>query len=64
LRPSLAVARRNSSLNDYYYGVLPGEARASRPAYLPASGVDWTLGLFAYYEMTIPTRRSMSASAS
>jgi outer membrane protein len=52
LRPSLAVARRNSSLNNYYYGVRPGEARADRPAYLPGSGYDWTLGLFGYYEMS------------
>ncbi|MDB5910339.1 MAG: MipA/OmpV family protein [Massilia sp.] len=52
LRPSVAVAHRNSGLNNYYYGVQPDEARAGRPAYLPGSGVDWTFSLFGYYEMT------------
>jgi outer membrane protein len=52
LRPNLTVARRSASLNNYYYGVRPSEATPTRPAYLPGSGVDWTLGLAAYYEMT------------
>jgi outer membrane protein len=52
LRPSVAVARRSANLNNYYYGVRSVEARADRPAYMPGSGVDWTLGLFGYYEMT------------
>jgi outer membrane protein len=52
LRPSAAVARRNASLNNYYYGVRADEARADRPAYLPGSGYDWTLSLFGYYEVT------------
>jgi len=52
LRPSVAMARRNSALNNYYYGVRGSEARADRPAYLPGAGVDTTVSLFAYYEMT------------
>ncbi|WLI90457.1 MipA/OmpV family protein [Massilia sp. R2A-15] len=52
LRPSIALAHRNSSLNNYYYGVRPGETRADRPAYQPGPGVDLTLGLFGYYEVT------------
>lgn len=52
LRPSVALARRNSALNNYYYGVRADEARADRPAYLPGAGVDYTVGLFAYYEMS------------
>ena len=52
LRPSVALAHRNASLNNYYYGVRAGEARADRPAYLPGSGVDWTPGLFGYYELS------------
>ena len=52
LRPSVALAYRNSSLNNYYYGVRPSEARPGRPAYLPNAGVDFTLGLFGYYEVT------------
>jgi outer membrane protein len=56
LRPSVALAHRNASLNNYYYGVGAAQARADRPAYLPGSGVDYTLGLFAYYEMSLRWR--------
>lgn len=52
LRPSAAVAHRNASLNDYYYGVRADEAIIGRPAYQAGSGFDWTLSLFGYYEMT------------
>ncbi|HEU4375610.1 MAG TPA: MipA/OmpV family protein [Telluria sp.] len=51
-RPSAAVARRNATLNNYYYGVRADEARPDRPAYLPGGGYDWTLSLFGYYEIT------------
>jgi outer membrane protein len=52
LRPNLTVARRSANLNNYYYGVPQSEATALRPAYMPGAGTDWTLGLYAYYEMT------------
>lgn len=52
LRPSVALARRNANLNNYYYGVRSIEARADRPAYSPGSGTDYTLGLSAYYELS------------
>lgn len=52
LRPSLTVAARNARLNNYYYGVLPGEATATRPAYEPGSGINTTLGLHASYAMS------------
>ena len=52
LRPNLTVARRSANLNNYYYGVPLSEATALRPAYMPGAGTDWTLGLYAYYEMT------------
>lgn len=52
LRPNLTVARRSANLNNYYYGVRPEEATALRPAYAAAAGVDWTLGLYGYYEIT------------
>jgi outer membrane protein len=52
LRPNLTVARRSANLNNYYYGVPLAEATALRPAYMPGAGIDWTLGLYAYYEMT------------
>jgi outer membrane protein len=52
LRPSVALARRNAALNNYYYGVRSSEARADRPAYLPGAGLDTTIGLFGYYELS------------
>ena len=52
LRPSLSVAARDARLNNYYYGVRPGEATATRPAYEPGSGINTTLGLFGTYELT------------
>lgn len=52
LRPSWTVSRRNSTLNNYYYGVRPQEATSWRPAYQPGAGTDWTFALYGYYEMT------------
>ncbi len=52
LRPAIAMARRNARLNNYYYGVLPNEARADRPAYQPGAGTDWSLALYGYYNIT------------
>jgi outer membrane protein len=51
-RPSWTVAHRSANLNDYYYGVRPGEATPARPAYLPGSGTDWTTALYGYYDMS------------
>ena len=51
LRPSLSLAARSARLNNYYYGVLPGEATATRPAYAPGSGVNTTLGLYGSYAL-------------
>ena len=52
LRPSLTLAARSAKLNNYYYGVRPGEATATRPAYEPGSGINTTLGLYATYELS------------
>lgn len=51
-RPSWTVARRSANLNNYYYGVRPGEAAPGRPAYKPGSGTDWTTALYGYYELS------------
>lgn len=51
-RPNITVARRNAALNNYYYGVQAGEATALRPAYLPGGGVDVSVGLYGYYDLT------------
>lgn len=52
LQPNLTVALRNARLNNYYYGVLPAEATATRPAYGAGSGVNATLGLFGSYDIS------------
>lgn len=52
LRPSLTVAMRDSRLNNYYYGVQPGEARPDRPAYAPGSGINTSIGLYGSYDLT------------
>lgn len=52
LRPSLTVAARDARLNNYYYGVRPGEATGTRPAYAPGNGINTTLSLDAVYELS------------
>ena len=51
-RPALTLSRRSANLNNYYYGVRPLEARATRPAYEPGAGNEWSFNLYGYYEMT------------
>ncbi len=52
LQPSATVSLRSSELNNYYYGVRPGEATAIRPAYMPGAGTDVWLGLIGHYEFS------------
>ena len=52
VRPYVTLSWRDATLNDYYYGVLPGEATASRPAYAPGSGVNADFGIYADYRLT------------
>ena len=47
-----ALAWRDATLNNYYYGVLPGEATATRPAYEPGSGMNVDFGVYADYRLT------------
>ena len=63
LRPSVSVAFRNAKLNDYYYGVLPGEATASRPAYAPGAGVNSQVGLYGSYDLSQRWRLLAGVSA-
>src|SRR5262245_15808049 len=51
-RPYATLAYRNAKLNDYYYGVRPGEATAARPAYEPGAGANLELGVQAAYRLT------------
>ena len=52
LRPSVTLAWRNAKLNDYYYGVTPGEAIAGRPAYSAGAGLNASVGLYGSYQMS------------
>lgn len=52
LQPHLTIAARDSSLNNYYYGVRQSEATAARPAYEPGRGVNAEIGLSAVYRIS------------
>lgn len=52
LAPLVTLSFRDSRLNNYYYGVLPDEVTAERPAYNPGSGVNATAGVNARYDLT------------
>ena len=52
LRPSLGLALRDARLNNYYYGVRPGEATPGRAAYSPGTGLNTTLGLYGSYDLS------------
>lgn len=51
-RPSVSISMRDGKLNNYYYGVLAGEATAARPAYAPGSGTNVALNLYGSYNLT------------
>lgn len=63
VRPQMMLAVRDSNLNDYYYGVRPGEATALRPAYHAGSGVNTQLGLYGAYSLTERWRLLAGVSA-
>ena len=63
LRPSLTVAFRDAKLNNYYYGVLPGEATPGRPAYAPGAGVNTSVGLYGSYDVSQRWRLLAGVSA-
>ncbi len=52
LRPNLVLMQRSARLNDYYYGVRADEATASRPQYMPGAGIDASLGVVGYYDLS------------
>jgi len=63
LSPYFMLAARDARLNDYYYGVLPSEAAADRPAYSPGGGVNTTVGLNARYDLALRWHFVAGASA-
>jgi outer membrane protein len=52
LIPYAIVSGRNAKLNGYYYGVLPSEATADRPAFSAGGGVNAEVGVNARYDLT------------
>ena len=62
IKPDVSVSWRDAALNNYYYGVLPGEATAARPAYTPGAGFQSQLGLYGTYDMTQRWRLLTGAS--
>ena len=63
LRPSLGLALRDGRLNNYYYGVRPGEAAPGRAAHAPGAGLNTSLGLFGSYDLTERWRLLAGVSA-
>ncbi len=63
LQPHAMLALRDARLNNYYYGVRPSEATATRPAYEPGSGVNAQVGLFGAYALTARARLLAGVSA-
>ncbi|MBG6073732.1 MULTISPECIES: MipA/OmpV family protein [unclassified Polaromonas] len=63
LRPNLSVALRDARLNNYYYGVQPGEATPGRAAYSPGAGLNTTLGLYGSYDLSQRWRLLAGVSA-
>jgi MipA family protein len=49
ITPSVAVIQLDRKYANYYYGVLPGEARAGRAAYEPGSALNASLGVRTDY---------------
>ena len=52
IRPHAIIGIRDGRLNDYYYGVRPGEALPGRPAYTAGAGATAELGIYAAYSLT------------
>ena len=63
IKPDVSVSWRDAKLNNYYYGVLPSEAIAGRPAYTPGAGFQAQVGLYGTYDMTQRWRLLTGVSA-
>src|SRR6185295_2996143 len=63
IRPQLQLALRDARLNNYYYGVRPGEATAERPAYDPGAGANLQFGLYGAYPLSERWRLLAGVSA-
>jgi len=52
LTPAIGVVWQSSNLIDYYYGVLPEEARPDRPTYAGQSAFNLQTSLLAFYRIS------------
>lgn len=52
ITPRIGVSYQDRRLADYYFGVRPSEAKATRPEYHPDAGGSATAGLTIAYAMT------------
>jgi outer membrane protein len=63
VRPHAMLSLRSASLNDYYYGVRPEEARADRPAYEANGAATPEVGVQLIYRLTSRWRVLAGVSA-
>jgi outer membrane protein len=61
--PQIMVSWRDGKLNNYYYGVLPGEATAARPAYDAGAGLNLQFSVYATYPLGTHWKVLAGASA-
>lgn len=52
LEPSFGFSYKSKGMNDYYWGVRPGEANAALPEYEAGSGINTRARLVFSYQMT------------
>jgi MipA family protein len=60
--PSVGVAYKDAALNDYYWGINPGEAGLTLVQYHAKGGIGWETGLRTSYYLTKKTRLAISAN--
>lgn len=58
--PTLGVIYKSAQMNDYYWGVKPGEANAALPTYSAGAGFAFEAGLLANYYFSRNLRLGIS----
>lgn len=52
LNGTVALTWSDRRMNNYYFGVAPGETSPNRPAYTPGAGTQWQLGVNGAYTLS------------
>jgi len=60
--PTLGVSFKSERLNDYYWGVSPGEASIALPAYRVGAGLNFEGGVAANYYLSRQLRLALSVN--